>query len=245
MTTSKINNATLREQAEDKHSKQLGITLENLSEFDTNRLVHEFEVHQIELEMQNDQLVQALTDLSNLKSMYEALFDQSAVGITIVNSDNRKFINVNRKFCQLLGYEPDELIGHDFLEITFEEDRNTSYEHYSQLRSGNIAEFSVDKRFIHKNGHFLWMNVSVSTLRMEGSAQQLNIVITKDISVSKQAESELASYSKELEEANTALRVFMDRRERDQKILEEKLQMNVDELVLPYTRCSSFLIFIK
>jgi len=169
------------------------------------RSFHELQVHQIELETQNKQLAQAYSELNRYKSVYETLFNQSAFGIAFVNAHDCKFVNVNQKFGKLLGYEKGEMTGLDLLSIIFEENRKINRDKYSQLLSGEIEEIFIDERFYHKDGHTVWLNISVSTLHLPESDQQLYAIMAKDISERKKQELNLQQAHEDLQKSNEIL----------------------------------------
>ena len=91
---------SLRKQAEDHLAKQARVSLS--AEMDRQRLMHELQVHQVELEMQNEELLQANRNLSFLRDEYRDLFDYSPVGYFKLQNDSNEML-INRTLLGLLG----------------------------------------------------------------------------------------------------------------------------------------------
>ena len=80
-----------------------------------------------------------------------AIFDQAAVGIAVANLDGR-FTEMNDRFCRILGYPVDELRQKTFLDLTYREDLAVTQKAASELRQRKIPEYSMEKRYVRKDG---------------------------------------------------------------------------------------------
>ena len=100
----------LRQQAEEKWSKRKKSVA---TEIDTLRLIHELEVHQIELEMQNDELLQAKAELEATLSLYAELYAFASVGYFTLTRDGT-ICRANYTGAELMGVELSELIKRRF-----------------------------------------------------------------------------------------------------------------------------------
>jgi PAS domain S-box-containing protein len=149
-----------------------------------------------------------LVDLTDRKKAEEELrvseekfryiFDNSPVGKSISLPSGE--ISVNRAFCEMLGYEADELSPRTWQEITHPEDVAASQERVDELLSGKAQSFRFVKRYLRKDGNVVWADVSTS-LRRDGQGQPLYFMTTVlDISERKRAEEELERHRRHLEE---------------------------------------------
>lgn len=146
----------------------------------------------------------------------------------------------NERWAEMLGYTLEEISPtslETWMKMVHPESFKKSFNLLQRHFSGELAYYECEAQLRHKNGNWIWVldRGKIVTWTEDGKPL-LMMGAHQDITEQKLAEQELRRYTKELEDANTALRVFMDRRERDQKILEEKLQLNIDELVVPYLK---------
>jgi PAS domain S-box-containing protein len=127
------------------------------------------------------------TALQDIEQLFRLSFDQAAVGIAHTDNDGR-FMIVNRRLLEMLGYRREELFGREFRAITHPEDTETTQEVLHQLLSGQIAQFSGEKRFVRKNGATLWGNVSMSVVRQPTGEAKYGIVMVEDVTERKQTQ---------------------------------------------------------
>lgn len=92
---------------------------------------------------------------------FKAMFEQAAMGLALVSPEGR-WLRVNRKLCEIVGYDADELISLDFQAITHPDDLDTDIESVRQMLAGEIQTYSLEKRYIHKLGHIVWINLTVA-----------------------------------------------------------------------------------
>src|SRR4028118_205501 len=83
--------------------------------------------------------------LRESEERFRATFEQAAVGITHA-SINAKFIRVNQKFCDIVGYTREELLERTFYELTHPDDININDEYVRSLLAGEIETYSQEKR---------------------------------------------------------------------------------------------------
>ena len=157
---------------------------------------------------------------------------------------NGTIISMNPAAERILGWCHEEFLGSSSVKVEQQNLRENGepfpgMEHPAMvaLRTGLPVSAVVMGVYNQKLNEYRWISIGAVPLFRPGESSPYEVfTLFEDITERKQAEDELAHYSKELEEANTALHVFLDRRERTQKLLEEKLQLNVEELVVPYLK---------
>ncbi len=133
-----------------------------------------------------------------------AVFSQAAVGIAVVGLDGR-FQEVNRKFQETLGYSLAELQQQTVLQMTHPEDREATESNMRALLAGVIESYALEKRYLRKNGSFIWSNTTVTLLRQDtGEASQF-IGIVEDITERKQAEEIRSRYAALVESSDDAI----------------------------------------
>jgi two-component system, cell cycle sensor histidine kinase and response regulator CckA len=81
-------------------------------------------------------------------------FDRAPIGIAHTSLEGR-WLRVNRRLCELLGYTPAELLSTSFMAITHEDDVEQDTRALTRLIAGDIATYEREKRYRHKDGHFV------------------------------------------------------------------------------------------
>lgn len=140
------------------------------------------------------------TDVTERRQMQEALreseerfratFEQASVGIMQVSPEGR-YINVNRRFCEMLGYDEEELIGHHFSETTHAEDRETCCESFRQLIAGEVESYHAEKRYICRDETSVCVYLTVGLVRAPDGSPVYAVAAAEDITDRKRAEAAL------------------------------------------------------
>jgi PAS domain S-box-containing protein len=112
---------------------------------------------------------------------FRGAFENVATGMVLTAPDGR-FIQANEAFCAMLGYERDELPADNFSAFTHPDDKALSMERIKSLLSGLEKRSRFSKRYIHKDGHTVWADLSTVLLRDEAGAPQHFITHVQDIS---------------------------------------------------------------
>jgi diguanylate cyclase (GGDEF)-like protein/PAS domain S-box-containing protein len=119
---------------------------------------------------------------------YASTFELAAVGIGHVASTG-KFIHVNRKLCEMLGYSREELLDRTVKQISHPEDEHATDLMRDQLRAGRIESFKIEKRYIRKDGTTMWAELTTALKRGSSGMGLYDVSVVEDITARKQAES--------------------------------------------------------
>lgn len=136
--------------------------------------------------------------LRSSEDRFRNIFEQAQVGMVQTDPDGR-FLRVNRKFCEIVGYAREELYLMTFKEITHLDDLGQDLDHLNKMMRGEIDTFSMEKRYIRKDGSLTWVSLSVSPIRGEDGAIKYFIGAIKDVSMRKLAEQRLRELSAHLQ----------------------------------------------
>jgi len=136
--------------------------------------------------------------IEELAKDFLTTFDQAAVGIAHVGLDGA-WLKVNNKLCEIVGYSREALLMTDFQTITHEEDLNLDLQHVQELIEGQADNYSMEKRYIHKNGQIIWVLLTVAIVRNEDGSNSHFISVVEDISERKALEHALLESNKHLE----------------------------------------------
>jgi PAS domain S-box-containing protein len=123
--------------------------------------------------------------LEESEERFRATFDQAAVGIAHVGLDGR-WLRVNRKFCDIVRYRPDELLALTFQDITYPEDLEADLAQVRRLLAGEIETYSMEKRYFRKDRSLVWINLTVALVRTPQAQPKYFISVVEDITQDKQ-----------------------------------------------------------
>jgi PAS domain S-box-containing protein len=134
----------------------------------------------------------------NSQARFRDAFDQSAVGMAYADADGR-YVQVNDRMCELLGFTREELLQRSFMELTHPDDLRRELRMLASLRAGDNAHFSMEKRKRRRDGTYLWVNATISTILDESGNPTSRFVVTQDISQQKEVEAKLQEMNATLE----------------------------------------------
>jgi diguanylate cyclase (GGDEF)-like protein/PAS domain S-box-containing protein len=121
---------------------------------------------------------------------FSTLFNQAAIGMAQTDMDG-VFLRVNAKLCDMLGYAPSELLGRRFKEITHRDDLERNLDLLAKLATGEIGEYTYEKRYLRKDGSPLWVSVTMSRTRVSAIESPFALAVIEDISERRRAEERL------------------------------------------------------
>lgn len=141
-----------------------------------------------------------VTDIDDLKRVQEALhqsqgrfralFEQAAVGIARVALDGT-WLEVNDALCAIVGYGREEMLQMGFPDMTYTPDLAADLTLYEKLMSGQIPSYTIEKRYICKDGSLVWVNLTGSLVRDAGGEPDYFIAVMEDIQGRKETEAAL------------------------------------------------------
>lgn len=128
--------------------------------------------------------------LSESEERFRAIFEQAAVGVALIDTNTGKFLKVNKKYCTITGYSEEAMLSTACQDITHPDDLQEDLENVEKLKKGELQEFSREKRYIHKDGSLVWVNITASPMWKKGEAPHSHIVIVENITQNKCIEEE-------------------------------------------------------
>jgi PAS domain S-box-containing protein len=128
--------------------------------------------------------------LRQSEELYRSTFQSAGVGVAHVSPEGR-WLRVNRKLCDIVGYSEPELLNLTFQQITHPDDLPSDLGQTEKLLDGTLDMFSMEKRYIRKNGSHVWINLTVSCMRDATGKPDHFISVIEDINARKDAENAL------------------------------------------------------
>ncbi|MGO9379456.1 MAG: PAS domain S-box protein [Dissulfurispiraceae bacterium] len=186
------DNPDLRRRAEEMLLKQPG-AVDKIPPADVQRVVHELQVHQIELEMQNEELRRVQQELETAREKYFDLYDLAPAGYVSLNEEGI-ILEANLTATILLGVERNNLVGHPLFRFVCIEDQDLYY-----LCRKRLVETSVNQacvlRIAKKDGTPFWVRIDISTAQGIDNTKGSRAIII-DISERKRIEEKLKKSEK-------------------------------------------------
>jgi PAS domain S-box-containing protein len=129
---------------------------------------------------------QAEDALRESEERFRTAFDAAAVGMGMAAPDGR-WLRVNPALCEILGYSEDELLRMTYQEITCPDDLASDLRQLEKLHAGEIDAYQLEKRYIHKRGHRVWVHLSVSVVRDALGRPLYQVGLIEDITRRREA----------------------------------------------------------
>src|SRR5262249_7897795 len=146
--------------------------------------------------------------LRESEERFRGTFENAAVGIAHADPAGR-WLRVNQKYCEIVGYPREELLQRTFQDITHPDDLATNLEVWAALKRGESPNFSLEKRNLRKDGSLVWVEVFTSLQRDAAGEAAYAITIVQAISERKRMEGELRQAKEAAEAANRAKDEFL------------------------------------
>jgi len=187
--------AELRRRAEKKVIAVKAKAKLSLSPEETRRTLHELHIHQIELELQNEELLRAQADLESARARYFDLYDLAPIGYFTI-SEKGLIQEANLTAARLLGIDKQLLVKKPFTKFIHSEDQDVYY-HHRKLLLQSLAPQVCVVRILNRDGDPFWARLEsmVSREGLDGApgsrgrqGGQVCRTVMSDISLLKHAE---------------------------------------------------------
>jgi diguanylate cyclase (GGDEF)-like protein/PAS domain S-box-containing protein len=121
----------------------------------------------------------------------QAVFEQAAVGMVIVDAAQSRFVKVNRRFCEIVGYSAEELLQGSIHDITHPDDFRMDLNHVEPISAGVTRESSWEKRYRKKDGTVIWARAFVTPLDPSEAKPTLRLGVIEEITEQRRMEEAL------------------------------------------------------
>lgn len=181
-----MSNEDLRNRAEEIFQKA-NDDAEDYCDSTTNKeLFHELKVHQIELEIQNEELRNSEINLTDLKNKYFSLFETAPVGYVVLSEEN-EIQEANLTFCEMVGYSKEYILNSKFTSFISPTAQDNFY-FFRDKVINNRMSVPLELEIIKSDGNIITVNINPGVL---GDGDTNILLALTDISKQKDLESKL------------------------------------------------------
>jgi PAS domain S-box-containing protein len=143
------------------------------------------------------------------EAKFRAIFEKAAIGIGRISFVDARWIDVNDAFCRMLGYSLEEMRATPWPQITHPEDVDLDFIAFRRMAAGELDSYTVEKRFIHKQGHHVWTRLTLSLVRNAEGRPDYEIAVIENITERKIAEEKLREAITTAEQASRSKSEFL------------------------------------
>ena len=176
-----------------------------------------------QLKESKTELLAIKEELRQSEERFQAIFNGAPIAIAQLNMQGYPLVT-NRALQHMLGYSHEELSQRRMSECTHPEDVHIEDELFGELIEGKRNYYQIEKRYLHKNGHSVWVNRSVALIRDKKGRPQSIISMSNDITERKQSEVELSEYREHLQELVEVRTLKLQKELEERKQAELKLK---------------------
>lgn len=198
-----------------------------------NKTVIEVEANSKKL--QEDKMLIIARDVTNLReaqrqillneAKFRGAFEHSAIGMALVSTEGR-WLKVNKALCDMLGYAEEELLLLNVRDVSGQSDYEPGYALQQQLLRGERDSFQGERRYTHRNGSVIWINLNISLVKDDKKSPLFFVAQMEDITEEKKAAERLILNEANLHATinNTELMIWSVDREFKVLMFNNKLQ---------------------
>jgi diguanylate cyclase (GGDEF)-like protein/PAS domain S-box-containing protein len=136
--------------------------------------------------------------MPDTEKRFQNYFNLGLIGMAITSLE-KGWVDVNEKLCEILGYSREELVELSWAEVTHPDDLEADLTEFQRVITGEIEGYTMDKRFIRKDGIVIYASISVNCIRRDDGAIDHFVAFVQDITDRKTAEIKLNKMNTELE----------------------------------------------
>ena len=129
---------------------------------------------------------------------FRAMFNQASVGVALIDSSSGRFLRINQRYADIVGYSVADMLTMTSQEITYPQDLDLDLNLLARLKAGEIPEYRIEKRYVHAQGQRVWVDLTASPMGTPGSMPLHHIAVVQDISSRKLMEETLRSSEQRL-----------------------------------------------
>jgi two-component system cell cycle sensor histidine kinase/response regulator CckA len=143
--------------------------------------------------------------LRESEARFRAIFEQAAVGVAELEASTGRFLRVNQRLCEIVGFTEAELLARDFASLSHTEDSGHDVKGLKDIADGSVRELSRERRYLRKDGRTVWVNVQIKALGDPGVRVRRMVAVVEDITEMRETDELLRKSLSDVLEANQRL----------------------------------------
>lgn len=147
------------------------------------------------LELEAAERAKAETALRESEERFRRTFEEAPIGMALMGV-NFKFVKVNKKLCQMLGYSEQEFCNLSLAQVTDPVDLPHHLHLAEEVLTGRRVSYNIEKRYIRKNGESIWANLTATVVRGQDGRVLYKLGMIQDMTESKQMQQQLIQSEK-------------------------------------------------
>lgn len=132
-----------------------------------------------------------VTERREAEQRFKDIYEQSPLGIALIDSSTGRFLQVNPRYEQILGRAEDQLVKLTVREVTHPEDRQASVTNMALMREGHVRRLQLEKRLLRGDGSVIWANATIVPMWRVGETPSRHLAIIEDITRRREVEDKL------------------------------------------------------
>jgi PAS domain S-box-containing protein len=125
------------------------------------------------------------------ETLFKTMFNEAPLGIALIDSLTGHIYSVNPMFAKIAGRTMEEMTHIDWMSITHPDDVQKDLDNMVLLNAGKIPGFQIEKRYLHNDGTYVWINMTIAPIYVEDKAHPRHLCMIEDITERKQVEETL------------------------------------------------------
>jgi PAS domain S-box-containing protein len=142
------------------------------------------------------------------EARFRTIFEESPLGVALIDSLNGHIYEVNVKFAEIAGRSLAEMASIDWMSITHPDDLQEDLDNMVALNSGKISGFTMEKRYVKPDASYVWINMTISPLKVENKNKPRHLCMIEDITEKKKTEKDLTRFGRVLNSSSNEIYMF-------------------------------------